>query len=154
MAQWLHELSGIDPLTIEQTQLATAQLPSLRQLPAGAYVVPQERAALPAGQAMSCDLFVFNNLCLTEAGNSFGQRSSRLTAIAAPLDSLHPGQPHVLLLYRQSEWIAQPNAEPVAVRCLRPGQTTARLALLPGTYLVALRDASGGRRWQQVLRVH
>ena len=153
MALWLHELSGIDPLTIEQTQLATAPLPGLRQLPAGAYVVPQARAALPAGRAMRCDLFVYNHLNLAGAGNGFGQRSGRLTALAAPADSLRPGQPHVLLVYRQPEWLAQPNAEPVAVRCLRPGQATARLALLPGTYVVALRDAPGRRCWQRVLRV-
>lgn len=153
MAQWLHELSGIDPLTIEQTQLVTAQLPGLRQLPAGAYVVPQARAALPAGRAMSCDMFVFNNLQLVEAGNSFGQRTGRLTALVAPTDSLRPGQPHVLLVYQQREWLAQANAEPVAVRCLQPGQARARLRLLPGTYVVALRDAPGRRCWQQVLQV-
>lgn len=153
MAQWLHELSGIDPLTIEQTQLTTAPLPGLGQLPAGTYVVPQARAALLAGRAMNCDMFVYNHLNLAEAGNSFGQRAGRLTALAAPADSLRPGQPHVLLMYQQREWLAQANAEPVAVRCLPPGQATARLSLLPGTYVVALRDAPGRRCWQQVLQV-
>ena len=56
-----------------------------------------------------------------------------------PADSLRP--PQVLLVYAQYEKQAKPGAVPVAVQCLRPGEATTRLALLPGTYVAELRDA-------------
>lgn len=43
MAQWFRELSGIDPFTIDQTQLDYAPPPGLAAPPAGAYVVADAR---------------------------------------------------------------------------------------------------------------
>ncbi|MEJ7665909.1 MAG: hypothetical protein WKG07_43530 [Hymenobacter sp.] len=114
MARWLHELSGIDPLTIDQTQLAVWPLPGLPALPTGAYVVPQANARLPA--YLQADMYVLNKLNLAEAGNSFGQRAGRLAPIPVPPDSLRPGLPRVVLVYHQAEFLAQPNPQPVAVR--------------------------------------
>lgn len=152
MARWLRELSGIDPLTIDQTQAGIFGPAAWRQLPAGVYLVPA-RATNPRAWGTTADLYLVNRLDLAETGNSFGELAGRTTSIAVPADSLRPGQPQVLLVYWQRELAAHPTAEPVAVRCLRPGETRIRLALLPGTYAVVVRDAPGQRCWQQLLRV-
>lgn len=146
MAAWVHQLTGIDPLTIEQTQAAQASLGQWQYLPAGAYLVPA--ASIPA-RFLTCDLYVLNRLPLL-LGNSFGQ-PTRPTRLALPADSLRP--PQVLLVYWQGEKRTQPGAEPVAVRCLRPGETSVGLSLLPGAYVAELRTAPGRRCWQQVFTV-
>jgi len=148
MATWVRKLSGIDPLTIEQTLAAQAG-PTSWPLPPGAYVLPA--ASLP-NRALTCDLYVLNRLRLAEAGNAFGDPAGRLSSLAVPPDSLRP--PQILLIYEQREKQAQPGAEPVAVRCLRPGEATVRLRLLPGTYVAELRDAPGRRCWQRTFLVH
>jgi hypothetical protein len=148
MATWVRKLSGVDPLTIEQTQAAYSGLANW-PLPPGAYLVPA--ASLP-GRALTCDLYVLNRLPLAQAGNALGDQAARLTSIAVPPDSLSRA-PQVLLVYWQREKQAQPGAEPVAVHCLRPGEQTVRLRLLPGTYTAELRDAPGRRCWQRTLSV-
>lgn len=148
MATWVRKLSGIDPLTIEQTQAAQAG-PASWPLPPGTYLVPA--ASLP-GHALTCDLYVLNRLRLAETGNAFGDAAAPLTRLAVPADSLRP--PQVLLVYWQREKQAQPGAEPVAVRCLRPGEQSVRLRLLPGTYVAELRDAPGRRCWQNTFSVN
>ena len=148
MAQYLHELSGLDPLTIDQTQASQFGPAAWRQLPAGAYLVPAA-ATNPRAWGITADLYLVNRLSLAETGNSFGGAAGRATSIAVPADSLLAGQPQVLLVYWQRELLAHPNAEPVAVHYLRPAETNLRLTLLPGTYTVVVRDAPGRRRWQQ-----
>lgn len=147
MATWVRKLSGIDPLTIEQTQAAEGG-PASWPLRPGAYLVPA--ASLP-GRALTCDLYVLNRLPLAETGNGFGDPAARPTTLPIPADSLRP--PQVLLVYWQREKQAQPGAVPVAVRCLRPGEAAVRLALLPGTYVAELRDAPGRRCWQKTFSI-
>ncbi|QKG51301.1 hypothetical protein [Hymenobacter sp. BRD67] len=149
MATWVRKLSGIDPLTIEQTQAALTDPPGWRALPPGVYLVPP--ASLP-GRALTCDLYVLNRLRLAETGNGFGDPAAHATRLTLPADSLR-ASPQVLLVYWQREKQAQPGAEPVAVRCLHPNEATVRLALMPGTYLAELRDAPGRRYWQQTFSV-
>lgn len=149
MASWVRQLSGIDPLTIEQTQASLTSPASWQQLPPRAYLVPP--TSLP-GRGLTCDLYVLNRLQVAGMGNGFGDRAARPTRLTIPADSLRPA-PQVLLVYWQREKQAQPGAEPVAVQCLRPGQSTVRLNLLPGTYLAELRDAPGRRCWQKAFSV-
>ncbi|WP_223653570.1 hypothetical protein [Hymenobacter psoromatis] len=150
MATWVRKLSGVDPLTIEQTQAAQVSSASWSRLPSGAYLVPS--ASLP-NRALTCDLYVLNRLSLAGTGNGFGDRAARLTRCLIPADSLRP-QPQVLLVYEQREKQIQRGAVPVAVHCLRPGERTVSLTLLPGTYVAEVRDAPGRRCWQQTLTVH
>ncbi|NML66141.1 hypothetical protein HHL22_13090 [Hymenobacter sp. RP-2-7] len=147
LAAWVHQLTGIDPLTIEQTQAAQAGLGQWQHLPAGAYLVPA--ASIPA-RGLTCDLYVLNRLPLP-LGNSFGQ-PTQPTRLALPADSLRP--PQVLLVHWQREKQAQPGAEPVAVHCLRPGETSVSLSLVPGAYVAELRDAAGRRCWQRAFSVY
>ena len=149
MARWFRELSGLDPFTIDQTQLDATPPPGLAAPPAGAYVVADARYQPPRN--LTTDLTVLNRLAPAAPGNGFG--SATAVPVAVPSDSLLPGQPQQLLVYRQAEALAVPNPLPVAVRWLQPAETQARFALLPGTYLIELRDAPGRRRWQQVRRV-
>jgi len=145
MAAWVRKLSGIDPLTIEQTLAGQAGQLRWQQLPPGAYLVPPAR--LP-NRALTCDLYVLNRLQPAEAGNGFGDASAdNFTHLTLPADSLRP--PQVLLVYGQREKQAQPGAVPVAVRCLRPRQASMYLPLRPGTYVAELRDAAGHRCWQK-----
>ena len=148
MATWVRKLSGIDPLTIEQTQAAEGGPASWATLAPGAYLVPA--ASLP-GRALTCDLYVLNRLLLAEAGNAFGDPAARPTTLTIPADSLRPLQ--ALLVYWQREKQAQPGVVPVFVRCLRPSEAAVRLALLPGTYVAELRDAPGHRCWQKTFSV-
>lgn len=149
MATWVRKLSGVDPLTIEQTQAAQASSASWSRLPPGAYLVPS--ASLP-NRALTCDLYVLNRLSLAGTGNGFGDRAIRTIRCLLPADSLRI-PPQVLLVYEQREKQAQRGAVPVAVHCLRPGEQTINLALLPGTYVAEVRDAPGRRCWQQTLTV-
>jgi hypothetical protein len=149
MATWVHKLTGIDPLTIEQTQAAQVNSTSWQQLPPGAYLVPA--ASLP-NRALTCDLYVLNRLRLAETGNAFDNPAGHLASLTIPSDSLRAA-PQVLLVYWQHEKQAQPGAEPVAVRCLRPGERAVRLRLLPGTYTAELRDAPGRRCWRNTFSV-
>lgn len=151
MAQWFRELSGLDPFTIDQTQLDYAPPPGLAAPPAGAYVVTDARYR-PALNLIT-DLTVLNRLAPADPGNGFGARGARPLLVSVPPDSLQPNQPQLLLVYRQAETRAVPNPLPVAVRWLRPAETQLRFALLPGVYLIELRDAPGRRRWQQVRQV-
>ena len=148
MATWVRKLSGIDPLTIEQTQAAAARPARWPQLPAGAYLVPPTALV---NRALTCDLYVVNKLAVSMLGNGFGDPAARLTRVVLPADSLRP--PQVLLVYWQREKQAEPGAVPVAVHCLRPGQAEVRLPLLPGTYVAELRDAPGRQGWQKTFSV-
>ena len=149
MATWVHKLSGIDPLTIEQTQAAQSGSLRWQQLPPGAYLVPP--ASLP-NRALTCDLYVLNRLRIAEAGNGFGDKSSdNFTRLALPADSLRP--PQVLLVYWQREKQAQPGAVPVVVHCLPARSTSVYLPLQAGTYVAELRDAPGRRCWQKTFSV-
>jgi len=149
MATWVRKLSGIDPLTIEQTQAAQAGPASWQQLPPGAYLVPA--ASLGNRRALTCDLYVLNRLGVAGTGNGFGDPAARATRLTLPADSLRP--PQVVLVYWQCEKQGPPGAEPVAVQCLRPGQAEVHLPLLPGTYLAELRDGPGRRCWQKTFSV-
>ena len=151
MARWFRELSGIEPFTIDQTQLDYAPPPGLATPPAGAYVVADARYQSPRN--LTTDLAVLNRLAPAAPGNGFGAPAARSLRVAVPPDSLLPGQPQQLLVYQQAEVQAVPNPLPVAVRWLRPAETRVLFALLPGTYRIELRDAPGRRRWQQVQRV-
>lgn len=150
MAQWLQKLSHIDPLTIDQTQAATGSPPSWQQLPDGAYLVAPTSLS---NREITSDLYVFNHLRLTDAGNSFGHPSAHQVMLQVPLDSLQAGQPHQLLVYWFAEKQAHLDAEPVLVRCLRAGEVPNRIFLLPGHYIVVLRNSLGQRRWQRILQV-
>ena len=149
MATWVRQLSGVDPLTIEQTQAAQNPPANWQRLPPGAYLVPA--ASLP-NRALACDLYVLNHLRVDGTGNGFGDPATQLTHWVIPTDSLQT-RPQVLLVYRQREKQAQPGAVPVAVHCLRPGERAVDLRLLPGIYVAELRDAPGRRCWQQTLTV-
>ncbi len=150
MAQWVRQLSHIDPLTIDQTQAATDGLRSWQRLPAGAYLTGPKNIA---NRCITSDLYVFNHLRLTNTGNGFGQPRARSVSLRVPADSLRVGQAHQLLVYWLAEMQAHADAEPVLVRCLGAGKATSRATLLPGRYAVVLRDARGQRRWQRVLQV-
>jgi hypothetical protein len=149
MATWVRKLSGIDPLTIEQTQAAEGGPARWASLPPGAYLVPP--ASLP-NRALTCDLYVLNKLAVAGTGNGFADPAARPVRLAIPADSLRP--PQVLLVYWQREKQAQPGAVPVAVHCLRPRETVVPLPLLPGTYVAVLRDAPGRRCWQKTFSVN
>ena len=144
MATWVRKLSGIDPLTIEQTQAAQGGPARWASLQPGAYLVPA--ASLP-NRALTCDLYVLNKLELAGTGNGFANPAARPARLAIPADSLHP--PQVLLVYWQREKQAQPGAVPVAVHCLRPREASVSLPLQLGTYVAELRDAPGRRCWQK-----
>jgi hypothetical protein len=149
MATWVRKLSGIDPLTIEQTLAGQAGRRRWQQMPPGAYLVPP--ASLP-NRVLTCDLYVLNRLRIADAGNGFGDASGdHFTHLTLPADSLRP--PQVLLVYEQREKQTQPGAVPVAVRCLPPRQTSVYLPLRPGTYVAELRDAPGRRCWQETFSV-
>ncbi|WP_460501655.1 hypothetical protein, partial [Hymenobacter agri] len=150
MAQWFRELSGIDPFTIDQTQLDYAPPPGLATPPAGAYVLADARYQ-PAFD-IRADLTVLNRLA-PAPGNGFGQPAARTISVVIPVDSLRSRRAQQLLVYRLAETRQVPNPLPVAVHCLRPGENRLLLALLPDSYLVELRDADGQRRWQHVQQV-
>lgn len=150
MATWVRKLSGVDPLTIEQTQAAQANHVRWQLLPPGAYTVPP--ASLPSRE-LTCDLYVLNRLRVPSTSNGLGEDlDANATRLVVPADSLRP--PQVLLVYWQREKQAQPGAVPVVVHCLRPREAAVRLALLPGTYVAELRDAPGRRCWQKTFSIH
>jgi hypothetical protein len=151
MAQWFKELSGVDPFTIDQTQLDYSPPPGLASPPSGAYVVTDTRYQPTLN--LQTDLVLLNRLNSVEPGNTFGRHPGPPVVITIPADSLRPNQPQALLLYRLAEARAVVNPLPVAVRWLRPDEVTPRFALLPDTYLLELRDGAGRRRWQQVRQV-
>ena len=91
MAQWVRQLSHIDPLTTDQTQAATDGLQSWQRLPAGAYLAGPKNIA---NRSITSDLYVFNHLRLTNAGNGFGQPRARSVLLRVPADSLRVGQAH------------------------------------------------------------
>jgi len=151
MAQWLHQLSGIDPLTIDQTQLVRvpeAFRPSLRS---AAWVVPNARLFLHPG-ALQTDIYVLNNLPIG-ASNTFGQRTGRLVTIPLPRRVRSLGQPQILLIYRQQEQHGVTNPVPVVVHCLKEVEKALPVTLLPDSYTVEIRDGVGHANWQRSLSV-
>ena len=148
--QKMQFLSQIDPLTIDQTQGDTGGLPIWQQLTAGAYLVAP---ASLSNRLITSDLYVFNHLRLRDTGNGFGSPSARPVALQITADSLRAGQEHQLLVYWLAEKQAHLDAEPVLVRCLRAGEVPRRVTLLPGCYVVVIRNKLGQRCWQHVLQV-
>jgi hypothetical protein len=149
MAQWMHQLSSIDPLTIDQTQLAN--LPVSSKLRSRAYVVTNAQAYLRP-EALRADLYLLNNIEVDNS-NNFGQPAGRTVRIPLPADSSRAGQAQVVLVYRQTEKQSFINPVPVAVHCLQPGEKEPVFTLLPDTYTVELRDAQGRRNWQHSLPI-
>ncbi|MDO7873414.1 hypothetical protein Q5H93_01635 [Hymenobacter sp. ASUV-10] len=149
MAQWLRELSGIDPLTINQTDLDQAAISQLAPA-TGAWVVSDARWQ-PQKAPMLNDVYVINHLSLRD-GKAFAAASQTISRLTIPADSLAPGAAYALLVYRQAEAQAVPNPVPVATQWLPAGVSTSiQLTLQPGRYVAEVHDEHGKCCWRQQL---
>ena len=139
MAGWLQELSGINPLTINQTDLE-ALAPDTGE--EGVFFARAHNPAHPLPHYMTNDLYVINNLNL----NSQTLGTDRPVIISVPADSLVRGQSFALLVYARAEYRAVPNPVPVWVRLSNVLHQQAFLR--PGQYVSVAKDGGGAILWR------
>jgi hypothetical protein len=144
MARWLYELSGINPLTINQTDLE-ALAPATGE--EGVFFAHAHDAASPIRHYMTNDLYVINNLNIKNKGN--GLVASHPVDISVPTDSLVRGQAFALLVYARAEYRTVPNPVPVWVRV---GKVSHQQAFLrPGQYVTVAKNSGGTILWRAEL---
>lgn len=146
MARWLQELSGINPLTINQTDLE-ALAPATGE--EGVFFAHEHDAAPPIRHYMTNDLYVINNLNIKDKGNGNGLVTGQPVDISVPADSLVRGQAFALLVYARAEYRAVPNPVPVWVRLGKASHQ--RAFLRPGQYVTVAKDKGGAILWRAEL---
>jgi len=139
MARWLQELSGINPLTVNQTDLE-ALAPDTGQ--EGVFFAHAHNPAHPLPHYLTNDLYVVNNLNINNQTTGTGQP----VAISVPADSLVRGQSFALLVYVRAEYRAVPNPVPVWVRLSNVPHQQAFLR--PGQYVTVAKDGGGTILWR------
>lgn len=146
MAIWLKELSGVDPLTVNQTDLE-GLVPDIRQ--EGVFFASENDPAHKINIFMNSDLYVVNTLNIQKKGN--GLSDSQLVDISIPADSLVRGQAFALQVYARTEYRAVPNPVPVWIRIGKdPHQ---RVLLRPGYYIAVVKTSGGTVLWTSELTV-
>jgi hypothetical protein len=144
MAQWLHELSGINPLTINQTDLETLAPATGEE---GVFFAHEHAATPPIRHYMTNDLYVINNLNIKDKSN--GLVAGHPVDISVPADSLVRGQAFALLVYARAEYQAVPNPVPVWVRVGKESHQQAFLR--PGQYVTVAKNSGGTILWRAEL---
>lgn len=146
MAVWLKELSGVDPLTVNQTDL-DALAPDTRQ--EGVFFASENDPAYKLRHYMTNDLYVLNTFNVHDKGN--GLSNGQPVDIAIPADNLVSGQEFALLVYTRAEYRAVPNPVPVWIRM---GKESHQRALLrPGQYIAVAKTVGGTAFWTSGLTV-
>lgn len=143
MAKWLHELSGLNPLTINQTDLEALVSTTGEE---GVFFAHEHDAAPPLRHYMTNDLYVLNNLSSYDKGNGNGVVTAQPVTIAVPADSLMRDQAFALLVYVRAEYRAVPNPVPVWVRLSQVSHHQAFLR--PGQYVSVAKDGGGRILWR------
>lgn len=146
MAIWLKELSGIDPLTVNQTDLE-ALVPNIKQ--EGVFFVRENDPTTKVKHYITSDLYVVNTVAIQEKGN--GLTDGQPVNIAIPADSLVRGQEFALQIYVQAEYKAVPNPVPVWVRVDR--QSHQQVLLRPGQYIAVVKTSGATVLWTSELTV-
>lgn len=146
MAVWLKELSGVDPLTINQTDLE-ALVPDTEQ--EGVFFARENDPMHKIRHYMTNDLYVVNTFNIYDKGN--GLSNGQPVDISVPADSLVRGQAFALLVYARTEYQAVPNPVPVWIRIGKePHQ---RVPLRPGQYTAVAKASGGTVLWTSELTV-
>jgi hypothetical protein len=148
MARWLHELSGINPLTINQTDLETLAPATGEE---GVFLAREHDAAPPIRHYMTNDIYVINNLNIKDKGNGNGVGTTQPVAISVPADSLVRDQSFALLVYARAEYRAVPNPVPVWVHIGKASRQ--RAFLRPGQYVTVAKNSGGTILWRAELAV-
>lgn len=148
MARWLHELSGIDPLTINQTDLE-AWAPTTGE--EGVFLAPSPAAAPSLRPVLTNDLYVLNSLAIRDKGNGNGVGATQPVTISVPAGRLRRDQAFTLLVYARAEYRAVPNPVPVWVRIGKVPQQ--RALLQSGQYVTVAKDSEGALLWSAELSI-
>jgi hypothetical protein len=146
MARWLHELSGLNPLTINQTDLETLAPATGEE---GVFFAREHDAAPPIRHYMTNDIYVVNNLNIKDKGNGVG--TTQPVDISVPADSLVRDQSFALLVYARAEYRAVPNPVPVWVQIGKASRQ--RAFLRPGQYVTVAKNSGGTTLWRAELAV-
>lgn len=140
MAVWLKELSGVDPLTVNQTDLE-ALVPDTEQ--EGVFFARENDPTHKIQRYMTNDLYVVNAINIYNKGN--GLSSGQPVDISTPADSLVRGQAFALLVYARTEYRAVPNPVPVWIRVGK--ESHQRAFLRPGQYIAVVKTSGGAVLW-------
>ena len=146
MAVWLKELSGVDPLTVNQTDLEALVSDTKQE---GVFFARETEQAPKIQRYMTNDLYVVNSINIYDKGN--GGPSDHPVDISVPADSLVRGQAFALLVYARTEYRAVPNPVPVWVRTGKEAHQ--RVCLRPGYYTVVAKASGGTVLWTSELTV-
>lgn len=131
MAAWIRTLSGIDPLTVNQTTLDELTIATEQE---GVFLPKGNVSAVLPTQSMVNDLYVVNRITISTKGNDFGRSSASPINIVVPSDSLPRGKEFMLLVYHQREWRSVHNPVPVWIRFGK--ELRHQLHLQTGQYVV------------------
>lgn len=146
MAVWLKELSGADPLTVNQTDLE-ALVPATKQ--EGVFLAHETDPAHKIPRYMTNDVYVLNTFNIHDKGN--GLSDAQPVDISVPTDSLVRGQAFALLVYARTEYRAVPNPVPVWLRMGK--EPRQQVPLRPGHYTAVARASGGTVLWTSELTV-
>ncbi|WP_073105003.1 hypothetical protein [Hymenobacter daecheongensis] len=151
MARRLRELTGIDPLTIDQTELSesgtrggeNARYRLARAAGSAVLLDDRQQPFTATGNDMTVDLMVFHPRTTYRAGRPtwvFGA-GRRPVAVAGRVTV---GFPCLVLAYAAGEALAQ--AIPVDVVELQRARPPQQLALAPGKYTIVAKDQVGNQQ--------
>ncbi len=136
MAIYFKEISHIDPLTINQTQLDIYS--PFVQNNKVFIIKGEDYLSNFLGASMSNDDYIINNLDIRESPIDFGDSLYYSFNLAIPSDVYMDQSPVILFLYKKSE-LNRSNPVPVFIRVLR-NEKSINLKLSDGIFQVMIRD--------------
>ncbi len=151
MAAYFREISGINPITVDQTALE-GFAPS-EPTAGGAYILDDgvmQDLEIPV--QIQSDFKVYNGYRLAALDNCFGSSQSLKVSIEVPKDSLDQRQSHILLVYKAEELTEGVQPVPTAIRYLKE-DNVADAKLCRGEYAVVVKNHYGEVVWQHRLQV-
>jgi len=143
MARHFYEISGINPLTINQTDIEN-QFGSIGK---NGEVLVAEKMTKPI---MQNDIYTTNNITILDEDNCFRSRESQSIHLTIPKKLLPEGRQYIVLVYT-NENSAVRNPVPVQIRYLLDAM--ADLKLCRGRYIALVKDQLGETLWKRELSV-
>jgi hypothetical protein len=148
MARFLYELSGINPLTINQTDLDGYSKSGIQEDAwLGNAFITREN---PQANFMQNDFYIINNISITDRDNCFTSRDSKTVYLTIPSNQFLKCSQCAAFIYI---WQTTPvkNPVPTQIQFLKNGKF--QLRLCTGKYVVLVKDNIGETLWKEEVMI-
>ena len=148
MAGWVKFLSGIDPLTVNETDLDELPIDTKQE---GVFLPSGSSTSLPIKYSMKNDIYIINRINVYDKGNDFDNPSVEPINISIPVDSLPKNKQFILLVYYKNELNTVKNPVPIWIRLSK--EPRQKVKLRSGEYIAIVESSGGTRLWASDLHV-